>query len=152
MPPEQPSGEIATARRLPWPREQVWGALAAPTALAEWWGPAGFTNEFHAFEFRPGGTWRFTMRAADGATYAMDHRFLEVVAPERLVIRHLQPGHDFTLTITLGVAGAGTLLGWSLLFDDPSEAARVRAFVAPANEQNLDRLAAHLAKQVPPPL
>lgn len=139
------SGAMVTTRILPVPREAVFAACRDPRRLAQWWGPQGFTNEFQAFEFKPGGSWRFTMRAPDGTGYAMEHRFAEIVPPERLVVRHLQPGHDFTLTITLAAQGAGTLLTWLMRFDDPAEAARVRAFVIPANEQNLDRLAAHLA-------
>lgn len=137
-----------TTRLLAAPRERVWAAFCDPAALARWWGPEGFTNTFHEFDFRPGGVWRFTMHGADGTAYAMDHRFPEIVAPERIVVRHLQPGHDFTLTITLADRDGRTEIVWRMLFDDPAEAARVRPFVVPANEQNLDRLAAHLSPPV----
>lgn len=140
---------IVTSRALPAARERVWAAFSEPSALAGWWGPAGFTNTFHEFDFRPGGVWRFTMRGPDGAAYAMDHRFSEIVAPERIVVRHLQPGHDFTLTVTLAGRSGSTEITWCMLFDDPAEAARVRPFVIPANEQNLDRLAAHLSGKPP---
>lgn len=89
------------------------------------------------------------MHSPDGTTYAMDHRFQEVVAPERLVIRHLQPGHDFTLTVTLADRAGSTEIIWHMLFDDPAEAIRVRPFVIPANEQNLDLLAVHLSGESP---
>lgn len=141
---------IVTQRLIAAPRERVWTALSDPGALAGWWGPAGFTNTFHEFDFRPGGVWRFTLHGPDGTAYAMDHRFAEIVTGERLVVRHLQPGHDFTLTITLAAEGAQTRLGWRMLFDDPAEAERVRAFVIPANEQNLDRLEAALSGNHPP--
>ena len=29
-----------------------------PARIARWWGPAGFTNTIHTFDFRPGGEWR----------------------------------------------------------------------------------------------
>jgi uncharacterized protein YndB with AHSA1/START domain len=86
------------------------------------------------------------MRAPDGAAYAMEHQFMEIFAPERIVVRHLQPGHDFTLTVTLTDHAGHTEIVWRMLFDDPAEAERVRAFVLSANEQNLDRLQAHLTK------
>lgn len=140
---------IVTSRVLPAARERVWAAFSDPLALAGWWGPAGFTNSFHEFDFRPGGVWRFTMHGPDGAAYVMDHRFSEIVAPERLVVRHLQPGHDFTLTVTLSGRSDFTKIVWHLLFDDPAEATRVLPFVVPANEQNLDRLAAHLSGKAP---
>lgn len=140
---------FVTARLLPAVRERVWAAFRDPVALAGWWGPAGFTNTFQEFDFRPGGVWRFTMHGPDGAAYAMDHRFLELREPERFVVRHLQPGHDFTLTVTLAPRPAATEITWRLCFDDPAEAARVRPYVVPANEQNLDRLEAHLSVQPP---
>ncbi len=139
------AAELVTTRIFVAPRETVFAAIRDPRQLAQWWGPQGFTNEFQEFDFRPGGVWRFTMRGPDGAAYAMDHRFAEIVAPERIVVRHLQPGHDFTLVMTLVARVDHTELTWKMRFDDPAEAARVRAFVAPANEQNFDRLAAHLA-------
>lgn len=142
------SGAIVTTRVLAVAREAVFAACRDPRRLAQWWGPQGFTNEFEICEFQPGGAWRFTMRAPDGAAYAMDHRFLEIMPSERIVVRHLQPGHDFTLTITLAAQGERTAITWHMRFDDPAEADRVRAFVVPANEQNLDRLAAHLAATV----
>ena len=140
---------FVTSRTLPARRERVWAAFSEPVALAGWWGPQGFSSTFHEFDFRPGGVWRFTLHGPDGAAYAMDHRFADIVAPERLVVRHLQPGHDFTLTITLADRAGATAITWHMLFDDPAEAARVQAFVIPANEQNLDRLEQHLSARPP---
>lgn len=140
---------IVTSRVLAVARDRVWAAFSDPVALAGWWGPAGFTNSFHEFDFHPGGVWRFTMHGPGGAAHAMDHRFTEIVVPERIIIRHLQPGHDFTLTITLAEQGGCTALVWRMVFDDPAEAERVRAFVVPANEQNLDRLENHLSGKPP---
>jgi uncharacterized protein YndB with AHSA1/START domain len=144
--------EIVTTRVLAATRETVFAAIRDPRQLAQWWGPQGFTNEFREFDFRTGGVWRFTMRGPDGTGYEMDHRFAEIVAPERIVVRHLQAGHDFNLTITLIAREDRTEVTWRMRFDDPAEAARVRAFVEPANEQNLDRLAVHLAAVAKAPL
>jgi uncharacterized protein YndB with AHSA1/START domain len=89
--------EIVNSRVLAAPREKIFAAIADPAALARWWGPKGFTNEFHEFDFRTGGVWRFTLRGPDGASYAMDHRFVEIVAPARVAVRHLQPSFQSTL-------------------------------------------------------
>jgi uncharacterized protein YndB with AHSA1/START domain len=138
---------IVSARVLDAPRDRVWAALRDPRALAEWWGPKGVTNTFREFDLRPGGAWRFTMHGADGKDYEMVHEFIEVSAPSRLVFRHVQAGHDFTMTMTLSEAGARTHFGFRMVFDDAAEAERVRAFVTPANEENFDRLAAHLSHE-----
>lgn len=84
------------------------------------------------------------MRGPDGTAYEMNHQFAEIVTPERIVVRHIQPGHDFSLTITLASGDNGTELTWEMNFSDPTEGERVRPFVVPANEQNFDRLTAHL--------
>jgi uncharacterized protein YndB with AHSA1/START domain len=135
---------IVSSLALAEPREVVFAAFRDPDRLAQWWGPKGFTNEFHQFDFRPGGIWRFTMRGPDGTPYGMDHQFTEIVQPERIVVRHFQPGHDFTLTITLAVHGAGSAVTWAMCLDDPAEAERLRAFLETATAENLERLAAHL--------
>jgi len=139
---------IESHRLIAAPRERVWAAFSDPKALAGWWGPKGFTNTFHEFDFRPGGVWRFTMHGPDGAAYAMDKWFTEIVEPERIVLNHRQTGHDFTLTMTFAAHGDRTEVWWRMRFDDAAEAAKVRPFVVPANEQNFDRLEAHLSLPV----
>ena len=147
--PGEPSvsnaGEIITSRVFPASRVELFQAFSDPARLAQWWGPVGFTNTFHEFDFRVGGAWRFTMRGPDGAAYAMDKQFAEIVRPERIVLRHSQPGHDFNLAMTFVARGEGTEVTWRMRFDDPAEGERLRAFLGPANEQNFDRLAAHLS-------
>lgn len=124
------------------PRERVFETLTDPARLALWWGPSGFANRFALCEPRTGGRWRFTMRAPDGSEFANESVFTRVTAPEQLVIDHLS-GHHFQLSITLADAGAGRArLRWRQVFDSAEERQRIAAFVAPANEQNLDRLAA----------
>lgn len=141
----RPAHAIVSTRWLPASREAVFAAFSDPARLAQWWGPAGFTNTFHEFDFRPDGRWRFTMRGPDGNGFEMDKRFDEVTPPRRIVLRHLQQGHDFSLIMTFAEKGNGTEVTWDMRFDDPVEAERLRAFLIPANEQNFDRLAAHLS-------
>jgi uncharacterized protein YndB with AHSA1/START domain len=129
-------------------RSDVFAAFADPARLARWWGPAGAVNVFETFEFRPGGRWMFVMRLPDGAEHAMRQRFVEIAAPERVVIAHEQEGHDFTLTARLEVLDvARTRLSWTMRFASPGEAARVRTIVLAANEENFDRLAAELRRE-----
>ncbi len=133
------------ARLIDAPREQVFDAHRDPARLARWWGPAGFSNTFHEFDLQPGGNWRFVMHGPDGTDHPNESRFTEVVEPERVVIEHLS-GHHFAMTIRLESRGHQTLVGWRQVFDTAEERARIAAFVTPANEQNLDRLAAEVAR------
>ncbi len=134
---------IVSSREFPHPPAAVYAAFADPAVLARWWGPAGFTSTFDVFEPRPGGAWRFTMHAPDGAAYPNESVFVEVL-PERVVYDHLG-AHRFRMDMTFEPAGAGTRLTWRMAHDTVDDADRVRPFVPAANEQNFDRLAAVLA-------
>ncbi|GAB1488399.1 SRPBCC family protein [Opitutaceae bacterium] len=143
-----PSGSsaqpILNTRRFPFPREQVYGAFSDPALLARWWGPAGFTNTITRFDFRPNGAWHLVMRAPDGTEYPNESEFIEVNPPEFIVFRHHGPMHSYALTITFAPDAGQTVLTWHMVFDDPTEAERLREFITGANEQNLDRLSAVL--------
>jgi len=136
--------ELVTTRLFDFRREEVYAAFSDPSALAAWWGPLGFSNTFQTFDFRPGGVWRFVMHAPDGSASEHECVFLELVAPERIVFRHLRAVHEYQATVTLAEQGAGTSLVWRMVFDSVEEYERVKPFVLTANEQNLDRLQAYL--------
>lgn len=141
--------EVVSTRVIDAPREAVFDAFGDPAQLARWWGPKGFSNTFHVFDFRPGGAWRFTMRGPDGAEHPMTQCFIDISAPERIIYRNEHATHGFVMTISFGAQGQRTQLTWRMRFDTEDEARRVRAFVGPANEQNFDRLTAHLAAGSP---
>jgi uncharacterized protein YndB with AHSA1/START domain len=137
--------EIVSARLISAPRELVFRAFSDPEHLAQWWGPKGFTNTFHEFELRPGGPWRFVMHAPDGAQYRNESDFVEVVRPERIVFDHLEPVHQFRMTMTFEEEAGKTRLTWRMRFESAEEYARMKGFIPAANEENFDRLEAHLA-------
>jgi uncharacterized protein YndB with AHSA1/START domain len=138
--------QVVTTRLFDSPRELVFAAFSDPAALAAWWGPEGFSNSFQEFDFRAGGIWRFVMHAPDGTDFDNESVFLDVVAPERIAFRHLRPVHEYEATIVLSEQAGGTHLAWKMVFDSVAECHRVRPFVVQANEQNLDRLEAHLRR------
>lgn len=128
---------------IPASQAAVFAAFAAPPRLARWWGPEGFRNTFAECDFHPGGVWRFTMHGPDGKDYPNASEFVAVVPNERVVIRHVNAPH-FVLTVELQAEGDGTRVLWTQVFDDPAVAQAVRHIVGPANEQNLQRLAAEV--------
>lgn len=132
-------------RVLPYPPHMVFSAFARPELLAEWWGPDGFTNTFDVFEFRPGGRWKYLMHGPNGAQFPNETVFLELHASSRLVLHHVSKPR-YVLTVTLAAAEGGTAITWNQEFEDAGVAARIRHIVEPANEQNLDRLRAALAR------
>jgi uncharacterized protein YndB with AHSA1/START domain len=138
--------EIVTERIIRARPEAIFACISNPEALARWWGPKGFSNTFHEFDFRPGGSWRFTMHGPNGADYANQSEFVAIVPPREVVIRHVSPP-PFVLTISLEPREGGTLLRWQGQFATAAELERVKKFAPEANEQNLDRLEVELARQ-----
>lgn len=141
---------IVSTRTFAVPRDLLFEVCSNPDHLIHWWGPKGFTNVFHEFDLRPGGAWCFVMYGPDGAEYEMEKEFVEIVKPERIVVRHLQEGHNFQMTMTFEDDPVGTRLIWRMLFEDPEEEARLRDVISGANEQNFDRLDEYLQKHVSP--
>ncbi|RPJ81982.1 MAG: polyketide cyclase [Acidobacteria bacterium] len=138
--------EIVNTRVLHAPREQVFRAWIEPEILARWWGPKGFRNTFQEFDPTPGGRWRFVMHAPNGVDFPNESVFEEIVPPERIVFRHLSPVHAFQLVATFAEEGGLTRLTFRMRFETAAECAKVKGFVPEANEQNLDRLEAELAR------
>ena len=139
-----------TQRTLPFSPQAVYNAFASAEALAAWWGPDGFTNEFERFEFKVGGRWQFVMVGPEGARYPNQNIFVELAPASRVVIRH--DGEPFfTLIVQLSPAEGGTHVVWEQVFDDATVAQAVQAVVEPANEQNLNRLTHVLASTINPP-
>jgi uncharacterized protein YndB with AHSA1/START domain len=134
-----------TSRELPAAPEAVFAAFRDPARLARWWGPDGFTNTIHTFEFRAGGSWEFTMHGPDGHDYPNQSEFLEIVPDSRIRIRHIsQP--RFELSVSLEATPAGTLVSWVGIFENSAFAEKSRGFLEAANEQNLDRLAREIGR------
>lgn len=138
--------EIVSSVLLDATPERVFDAFADAASLARWWGPAGFTNTFHEFEFRPGGRWRFDMHGPDGSSDPNESVFVEVVRPERIVFDHLVV-HRFRMNITLTARGSQTEMVWRMRHETAAQCQRLRSLIIPANEENFDRLGRLLFQQ-----
>ena len=77
--------EIIIRRTFTAPRELVWKAWTSAEHVGNWWGPAGFTTTTHSMDFRPGGSWHYTMYGPDGHDYVNRVNYLEIEEPSRLV-------------------------------------------------------------------
>jgi len=121
---------IVGTRVLDAPRARVFSVWTDAKHLAQWWGPNGFTTTTQAFDFRPGGVWRFVMHGPDGRDYQNRITFDEIVSLERIVYRHgggdeVEPV-QFTQTVTFRDLGNGqTFLTWHGTFPSAAERARV---------------------------
>lgn len=77
--------EFAVTRVFDAPREVLFKAWTEPERLARWWGPKNFTAEVSKMDLRPGGSFHYSMRAANGQVMWGKFVYREIVAPERIV-------------------------------------------------------------------
>ncbi|MBY0396393.1 MAG: SRPBCC domain-containing protein [Thermoleophilia bacterium] len=123
----------------------VFAAMSNPDRVARWWGPAGFTNIIYKYEFTPGGIWLLTMFGPEGTDYPCGSVFTRIEADRLFEIENVK-GHHFILTIELQPRDCGTDVHWRQTFDTPDHYRRLADFIATANTQNLERLAAEVAR------
>jgi len=138
-----PANEIVSVRTFDYPREKVYSAWTNPDIIKRWWGPNGFTNTFHEFDPQPGGRWRLTMHGPNGADYANESIFVELIEPEKIVIDHVSKP-EFLIVATFENVGSKTKIVWRMIFPSAEDCNKVRAVCVPANEENFDRMNAQL--------
>ncbi|MBA3413754.1 MAG: SRPBCC family protein [Chloroflexia bacterium] len=147
---EPGSHEIVMIRIFDAPRDLVFKTYTDPAAIALWWGPEGVTTVVDTMEARKGGIWRYIHRDANGAEYAFNGVYHEVVAPERLVSTfefEPMPGHVLLETVTFEEQPDGTTkLTDSSVFQSVADRDGMLAMGMEAGAaESMDRLAALLA-------
>jgi uncharacterized protein YndB with AHSA1/START domain len=107
---------VNAQRRYDAPRERVFECWTRAEHLAHWFGPAGFSIHSCEADARPGGLFRLCLRSPEGRDYWVRGSYLEVSAPERLVIRcfaddaHGVQRLDEIISVQLAEEGGGTRL------------------------------------------
>ena len=81
---------IVTSRIVDADVERAWAAWTEPEQVAQWWGPAGFTNTVQEMDVRPGGHWVILMHGPDGTLYPNSSTYGEVTRLKKLVILHAE--------------------------------------------------------------
>ena len=120
---------LTLVRRIKARPDIVFDALVTAEGIAQWWGPDGFRTTTSAFDFKPGGVWRFVMHGPDGRDYENRITFDEIVKPERIAYHH-GGGDDvepvqFRTTVTFDDLGAKTRVTLRGVFPSAEERARV---------------------------
>ena len=95
--------EVTAVRVFDAPRELIYKVFTDPTHKAVWWRCNSVTNIFVEMDVRPGGSWRIIQRGEDGKEFAFHGKYLEVIAPKKIVNTSEfegMPGHVITETTT----------------------------------------------------
>src|SRR5438046_9197564 len=77
--------ELVSTHVFDAPRELVWKAWTNPKLVPRWGGPRKYTTVVEKMHVRPGGTWRFVQRDAEGNEFGFHGEYREVVPFERIV-------------------------------------------------------------------
>lgn len=140
--------EIVSTRIFNVSNELLYRAWTEPNHLKNWWGPKGFTNTFHEFDFRVGGKWSFTMHGPDKGNYANECEFIKIEKPFLIAWkRHSQPLFQ-VVAIFDKVDDNKTQLVFKMLFSTASECEKLKKFVVDKNEENFDKLETELSKMI----
>lgn len=143
------SNVISLTRMYDVPLSAVWDAWTQPDAVAQWWGPRGFTLTTHSHDLQTGGHWHYTMHGPDGTDYENTTQYLEVVPLQRMVYDH--GGHRdrpplFRVHALFTERDGRTQLDMSMTLATPELAEQIRAHIKQAGgEATWDRLAEYLA-------
>lgn len=87
------SREEVITREFDASRERVWRALTEPKLFGQWWAPRGMSADIKVLDVRAGGAYEVAMIVPDGTRYPITGRYLEVVAPDRVVCTQDVDGH-----------------------------------------------------------
>jgi uncharacterized protein YndB with AHSA1/START domain len=136
---------ITSARTFHYPCSKFFKAWSQPEHLKVWWGPDGFTNTFHEFNFTEGGWWKFTMHGPDGADYLNECLFLKIEPYKHLVWNHY-PSPLFQMNVRFEEEGSNTKLIFRMVFLTKELCEQLKPVCIPKNEENFNRLEAVLQK------
>jgi uncharacterized protein YndB with AHSA1/START domain len=135
-----PESEIITTRIFSFPIATVFRAWSVPKYLKEWWGPVGFTNTFHVFEFKVGGKWSFVMHGPDKGNYQNECEFIKIEVPSLIAWqRHSKPIFQVVVLFEEVTKGETKVI-FKMLFTSEEECNKLKKFVVDKNEENFDRL------------
>lgn len=117
--------DIVITRVVDAPRHLVFEAWTNPLHIPHWLlGPEGWTMPICEIDLRPGGSWRYVWRKANGTEMAMSGEVREVVPPERFVTTE-RWGPDWPETInTLVLTESGGQTTITLTATYPTKEAR----------------------------
>jgi uncharacterized protein YndB with AHSA1/START domain len=143
--------EILQERVFDAPRELVYRAINDPELLPRWWGPRYLTTTVERMDVRPGGKWRFIQVAPDGGEHAFNGEYLEVVAPERVVLTFNYEGipgdHEAVNTMVLSDEGGKTRMTSTTRFKTQADRdGMVQSGMEGGARESDDRLAELLAE------
>lgn len=127
---------------FPYPVDKVFWKYSNWEALSRWWWPNGFSNTFHAFDFRTGGKWVFTM--SDGNNDYLNEHIFHKIEKYHIIMEHVVPP-IFTLEVLFeSLWECETEMTWISTFESAEFLEKMQDFLIEKNVENFERLALEL--------
>jgi uncharacterized protein YndB with AHSA1/START domain len=137
--------DIVITRVFDAPPDVVFKAFTDPNLIPNWWGPRRYETIVDRADVRPGGSWRFLNRDADGNEFAFKGVYHDVVASERVVQTFEfegAPGHVALETATFeDVDGKTRCVAQSVFQAVEDRDAMVKSGMEEGARETWDRLA-----------
>lgn len=140
-----PDREIISTRVFNVSGKKLFRAWSDPAHLQNWWGPKGFTNTFHTFDFKVGGTWRFTMHGPEKGNYENECVFMRIEEPKLIMWNRISQPLFQVWVLFEPQRDQKTLLTFKMLFETSELCAKIKPFAVDKNEENFDKLEQELA-------
>lgn len=136
--------DIVITRVFDAPRDVVFAAITDPRLVPYWWGPRKYETIVDHADVKPGGSWRFLNRGAEGEEYSFKGVYHDIVAPERIVQTFEfegAPGHVQLETATFDeIDGKTRYVAVSVFQSVADRDAMVKAGMQDGLRESLERL------------
>lgn len=125
--------ELTVERNVEMPAQLAWEGWTEPKHITKWWGPKGWTTTVYEMDVRPGGVWRYSLKAVDNSGEEAYCRavYEEVEAPRKLVYTDTFADSEWNVV-------SDSEMYTTVLFEEKSEGTRISIVTRFATNEQLD--------------
>ncbi|WP_246608648.1 alpha/beta fold hydrolase [Paenibacillus agaridevorans] len=125
--------ELTVERIVAMPVRLAWEGWTEPKHITNWWGPKGWTTTVYEMDVRPGGVWRYSLKADDNSGEEAYCRatYEEVEAPGKLVYIDTFADSDWNMV-------SDSEMYTTVLFEEVSGGTRISIVTRFATNEQLD--------------
>jgi uncharacterized protein YndB with AHSA1/START domain len=140
--------QLVITRTFDAPRSLVWAAFTDPKHLPNWQtGPKGFTMPVCEIDLRPGGSWHYVWRNAQGREFGATGTYREVTPQERIVTVTSKNGEENTSTTVFTEHDGRTTVTVTMLFASKASRDQALPYAERGTASSYARLDGYLASK-----
>lgn len=140
--------ELVITRTFDAPRSLVWATFTDPKHLPNWHtGPEGTTMPVCEIDLRPGGSWHYVWRNAQGREFGATGTYREVTPQQRIVTVTSMNGEENTSTTVFTEHDGRTTVTNTMLFASKASRDQAVPYAKSGTGSSYARLDAYLASK-----